>query len=350
MLSKNDKANRSELHIFQDKSLDFCAVISLKQYGRGPAIGGCRMLSYPTLDAAITDANRLAHAMSYKAAISQLPHDGGKAVIMRSTQHIDHAAILKRFSECVDSLNGRYITTIDSGTSQADMSIIKKYTPYVTGYLEEDLSDNNPSVSTALGIFKGIQAAVKLLDGRDNLAGLHVAIQGVGSVGYFLAKHLYLAGAKLTVCDIDPTRAQRCSEEFNATIVEPSAIYAVFCDVFAPCALGQIINPLTLSQFKTKIIAGAANDQLSSPEIAKQLSQRNILYVPDYLINAGGLIHLSLQQENKNHDIITEHVECIADRILNLAFTARQQQKTLYEMTEIEVERFLGVEADDGHR
>lgn len=341
MLSKNDKANRSELHIFQDKSLDFCAVISLKHYGRGPAIGGCRMLPYPTLDAAITDANRLAHAMSYKAAISQLPHDGGKAVIMRSTQQVDRTAILKRFAECVNSLNGRYITTIDSGTSQADMSILKKYTPYVVGYLEEDHSDNNPSVSTAWGIFKGIQAAANLLEGRDNVAGLHVAIQGVGSVGYFLAKYLFFAGARLTVCDTDPTRAQRCSEEFNATIVEPFAIYAVPCDIFSPCALGQTINALTLTQFKTKIIAGAANDQLSSPELAKQLAQRNILYVPDYLTNAGGLIHLSLQKENKSKEMITEYVERISERILNLATTAAKQKKTLYEMTEMTVERFL---------
>ncbi len=340
MLSKKYKANRSELHIFQDESLDFCAVISLKQYGRGPAIGGCRMLSYPTLDAAITDANRLAHAMSYKAAISELPHDGGKAVIMRS-HHVDHGAIMKRFSECVDSLNGCYITTVDSGTSQADMSLIKKYTPHVTGYLAEDHSGKNPSISTALGVYKGIQTAVKLVNGQDALTGLHIAIQGVGSVGYLLAKHLYQAGAKLTVCDMDISRAQRCVEEFNATIVEPSAIYAVSCDIFAPCALGQIINPVTLAQFKTKIIAGAANDQLSSSELALQLSQRGILYVPDYLINAGGLIHLSLQQENNSEEVITQEVERIADRILSLALTAREKNKTLYEMTEIEVERLL---------
>lgn len=344
MLSKYDKANKSELHIFKDKSLDFCAVISLKQYGRGPAIGGCRMLSYPNLDAAITDANRLAHAMSYKAAISQLPHDGGKAVIMRST-HSDHAAIMKRFSECVDSLNGRYITTIDSGTSQADMSLIKQYTPHVTGYLEDDHSENNPSISTALGIFKGIQAAVKLLN-VDTLSGLHVAIQGVGSVGYFLAKHLYKAGAKLTVCDTDLIRAQRCADEFNATIVEPDAIYAVSCDIFAPCALGQVINDSTIPQFKTKMIAGAANDQLSSRELATELSRRNILYVPDYLINAGGLIHLSLQQENKGNDIIVEHVERIGERILALSSAARRHNRTLYEMTEMEVGRFLGINPD----
>ncbi len=328
------KDNISELHIFEDKSLDFCAIISLKKYGRGPALGGCRMLSYSSVDAAIAEANRLAHAMSYKAALSQLPHDGGKAIIMRSTQSVDHTAVLKRFAECVHSLNGNYITTLDSGTSQSDMSIIKKYTPYVAGYLEEDHSDNNPSVSTAFGIFEGIQAAVKLIYGHDQLTGLRVAIQGVGHVGYYLAKYLYQAGAELIVCDINPVKAKRCAKEFNATIIkEPSAIYAVPCDIFSPCALGQIINLLTLPQFKTKMIAGAANDQLSSPTMAKELAQRDIFYVPDYLINAGGLIHLSLERQH-NKQIITEHVARIAERIVSLALTAKQQGKSLFEVTE----------------
>ena len=337
MRNKNDNASGSELHIFQDKSLDFCAIISLKKYERGPALGGCRFLSYPSLEAAIKDAERLAHAMSYKAAMSDLPHDGGKAVIIRSQRSIDHTSILKRFAECVGSLKGRYITTIDSGTTQADMSIIKNHTSYVTGILEED----DPSVSTALGVFTGIQAAVKLLNGRDNLAGLHVAIQGAGSVGYLLADSLHQAGARLTVCDIDPVRAERCKNEFNATIVDPAAIYAVPCDIFAPCALGQIINPLTLMQFNTKIIAGAANDQLATCELAYELAKRGILYVPDYLINAGGLIQLALQRQNKNRTVITERVVQIGERILHLAVAAKQQQMTLFAMTEKMAERAL---------
>lgn len=342
MHSVLELGNKSELHIFQDQALDFSAVISLKKYGRGPAIGGCRMLPYPNLDAAINDANRLAHAMSYKAAISQLPHDGGKAVIMYSPR-ADRRAVLRRFSECVDSLNGRYITTIDSGTSQADMSVIKQYTSHVTGYLDEQHIENNPSVSTALGVYRGIQVAIQLINGTHSLAGLHVAIQGVGSVGYFLANHLHQAGARITVSDTDAVRAERCAKEFNATIVEPSAIYSVPCDIFAPCALGQIINSVTLPQFNTKVIAGAANDQLAAPELVNQLSERQILYVPDYLINAGGLIHLSLQQENKSNDVITEQVNGIADRILDLALRAEQQQTSLYEMTEKTVCQFLNI-------
>jgi leucine dehydrogenase len=231
-------------------------------------------------------------------------------------------------------LNGKYITTIDSGTTQADMSIIKKYTPFVTGYPEETSIENDPSIFTALGVFKGIQSAVTLAYGHGDLAGLHVAIQGVGHVGYLLAKLLHQAGVRLTVCDTHQNRALLCAKEYDANVVEPAAIYAIPCDIFSPCALGQILNPLTIPQLKTKIIAGAANDQLSSPDQAKTLAKRGIFYVPDYLINAGGLIHLSLQRQNKTQHEITEAVADIAQRILKLGIQARLRKKTLFEITE----------------
>lgn len=341
MLFTNVSANTSELHIFQDNVLDFCAIICLQQYGRGPALGGCRMLSYASIDAAAQEATRLAKAMSYKAALSELPHDGGKAVIMCSAKNIDRHAVLKRFAECVNSLNGKYITTIDSGTSQADMSILKNHTAFVTGYLADDNTENNPSISTALGVFKGMQAAVKLTYGHDDLVGLPIAIQGVGNVGYHLAKLLYQAGAELTICDTQQSRAAQCAEECAATVVAPSAIYAVPCAIFSPCALGQTLNPVTLPQLKAKIIAGAANDQLSSPDQAKALAERDILYIPDYVINAGGLIHLSLQQQNKNEQYITQEVARIAQRIVTLAEQAASQQKTLFVMAERMAEAIL---------
>ncbi len=334
MFLTSTSANTSELHVFQDKALDFCAIICLQHYGRGPALGGCRMMSYPSIAVAIEEATRLAKAMSYKAALSELPHDGGKAIIMRSHQPHHHHAVLQRFAECVHSLNGRYITTIDSGTSQADMSIIKDKTAFVTGYLEEGCVVNNPSVFTALGVFKGMEAAVKLTTGQDQLVGLHVAIQGVGNVGYHLAKLLHQAGARLTICDIDPNRAMQCAAECHATVVSPSAIYAVPCDIFSPCALGQILNAQTVPQLRTNIIAGAANDQLSSPVFADRLTQRNILYIPDYLINAGGLIQLSLQRDNKDQAAITDAVIHIGQRILYLAEKASLQKKTLFAAAE----------------
>lgn len=339
MLFTDLAANTSELHIFQDKSLDFCAIICLQQYGRGPALGGCRMLSYASMDAAVQEATRLARAMSYKAALSELPHDGGKAVIMRSAHNKDRHAVLKRFAECVNSLHGKYITTIDSGTSQADMSILKEHTAFVTGYLAEDNTINDPSISTALGIFQGMQAAVKLTYGQDNLAGLPIAIQGVGNVGRYLAKLLYQAGAQLTICDINQSRAQQCAAACAATVVAPDAIYRVPCAIFSPCALGQILNPLTVPQLQARIIAGAANDQLASPDQADALAARGILYIPDYLINAGGLIHLSLQQ--KAPHAIAREIARIAQRIFTLAEQAKLQQKTLFALAELTAEAML---------
>lgn len=332
MLFTNASANTSELHIFQDKSLDFCAVICLQQYGRGPALGGCRMLSYASMDVAVQEAMRLATVMSYKAALSELPHDGGKAVIMRSAHNENRHAVLQRFAQCVDSLHGKYITTIDSGTSQADMSILKQHTAFVTGYLTEDNTSNDPAFSTALGIFQGMQAAVKLTYGYDHLAALPIAIQGIGHVGYHLAKLLYQAGAQLTICDINSSRAEQCAAECAATVVAPEAIYAVPCAIFSPCALGQILNPRTVPQLQAKIIAGAANDQLAAPDQADALAARGILYIPDYLINAGGLIHLSLQHKTP-HDIPRE-IARIAQRIFTLAEQAQSQRKTLFAITE----------------
>lgn len=326
-------ASESELHFFQDKALDFYAIICLQKNGRGPALGGCRMMAYSSLDAAMQEAMRLAKAMSHKAILSGLPHDGGKAVIIQSDKPQDRAKVLKKFAECVHSLGGKYITTIDSGTSQADMSLIKNHTPYVTGCFDEE-EENNPSYYTALGVFEGIKAAVKIIHHHENLAGMHVALQGVGNVGYLLAKFLHAAGASLTVCDIDQRLVQRCVAEFNANVATPSAIYNVDCDIFAPCALGQILNPHTVPQLKAYIIAGAANDQLQSCSIADALAARNILYIPDYVINAGGLIHLSLQRDNKPKTVIRQDVMRIHERILHLAEQARVQNKTLFAVAE----------------
>lgn len=328
MLFSSTLQNFSELHIAQDKSIDFYAVICLHRYGRGAALGGCRFIEYQSNDAAIQDAVRLSNAMSYKAAISELPHDGGKAVIMKPKQLKNRELILNRFAEFVDSLNGKYITTVDSGTNSTDMAVIKRNTSFVTGFLENE--ENNPSNSTALGVFKGIQSAVKLKYNSDSLNGLHVAIQGAGSVGYRLAKLLNASGVKLTLCDVRNDFAEMCANEFNATIVDPSHIYDIKCDVLAPCALGRVINPETLSRLNTKVIAGAANDQLISDEMAHELDKHDILYIPDYVINAGGLIHLSLELQNKTHKEIDDVVLRIGDRIMQLADQANDQKKTLY--------------------
>lgn len=324
----------SELHIFQDASMDFFAAICLHTSSRGPAIGGCRFIDYATKDDAIQDAVRLSKAMSYKSAISDLAHDGGKAVIMLPSKNYDRHLFLKKFAECVDSLRGKYITTIDSGTTQADMSVIKKYTPFVVGYLTETDADSNPSDSTALGVYTGIKAAVKLKYGLDSLKNLHVAIQGAGSVGYRLAKLLYADGVSLTVSDINCDYANQLANEFDAVVVSPTEIYKVKCDVFSPCALGRIINTDTISLFQTKIIAGAANDQLATEEMADALNKMNIMYIPDYLLNAGGLIHLALQMQGKNKSCIEDAVKKIGDRIYHLTGLAKEQGGSLFHIVQ----------------
>ncbi len=320
----------SELHIFQDKQIDFFAAICLHTHGKGPAIGGCRFISYASKEDAIQDAIRLSNAMSYKSAISELPHDGGKAVIMLPKNNYDRALFLKKFAECVDSLHGKYITTVDSGTTQEDMTIIHKYTSHVIGYLTGTDADSNPSDFTALGVYTGIKAAVKLKYEKNSLQGLHVAIQGVGSVGYRLAKLLHADGVLLTLTDTDIEHAKRVATELGANFVEPDHIYSIACDIFSPCALGRIINPNTILQLKTKIIAGAANDQLANDAMSDVLNQKDILYLPDYLLNAGGLIHLAMQMQGKNTFAIENEVKKIGDRICRMMAIAKENGTSLF--------------------
>ncbi|MFU8797433.1 MAG: Glu/Leu/Phe/Val dehydrogenase dimerization domain-containing protein [Gammaproteobacteria bacterium] len=322
---------QQSLHVFKEDKIDFCAIISINHHGRGPSLGGCRLLEYASIEDALDDAKRLSSAMSYKAAISNLPYDGGKAVIMKTKKINNHPALLKKFADCINTLEGKYITTVDSGTHQEDMIMLKKYTSFVTGFLD------TPSDSTAWGVFKGIQAATKLRYNHTDLSGLHVAIQGVGNVGYRLAQLLYQSGSRLTVCDLNSQLAARCANDFDATIVSPDIIYDVPCDIFSPCALGRGINAKTLPRLKAKIIAGAANDQLESSEYLHP----DILYIPDFLINAGGLIHLALQMQGATKTDINIEVSRIYDRIIMLDAHAKERQVSLEKMARMSAEAIL---------
>lgn len=324
----------SEIHIVQDKKINFFSVICLHRNGRGPAIGGCRFMEYSSHENAIQDAIRLSKAMSFKAAISELPHDGGKAVIVKPKQ-FNREDFLYRFAECVESLGGKYITTIDSGTSQSDMSIVKNKTQFVTGYQDESFEENNISASTALGVYRGIKAAIKLKYGVDSVSGLHIAVQGVGNVGYRLIKLLLNEGAKITISDIRENTVQDCIRELGVKAVNPNDIFSLDCDIFSPCALGQVINPQTIQIIKAKIIAGAANDQLATSELSDILDQKGILYIPDYVINAGGLIHLALQMQGQDKFAIDSAVCKIEQRIVSLKEKADMNNMTLFSMAKI---------------
>jgi leucine dehydrogenase len=282
-----------EIHTKIDEATGLKAIVAINNLKRGPAIGGCRMFAYQTIDKALEDALRLGYMMSYKAAINNLAHGGAKAVLIKPKVIKDREAYFEKFGEFVNDLGGRYITAVDSGTCTADMDIILRRTPYVTCTTKSG-TDSDPSPLTALGVRRGIEAAVKFKMGRDSLEGIHVAIQGAGHVGYCLAKELKERGARLTIADINLKPLQRCIDEFGANICHPEEIYSIEADVFAPCALGAVLNLDTIKRLKSSIVAGSANNQLAHHHYGALLHERGILYAPDFLINAGGLIHVAV--------------------------------------------------------
>lgn len=283
-----------ELHVCIRPEVGLYAIVAIHSTRRGPALGGCRCVAYPDSDTAIEDVALLARAMSYKAAVSELPLGGGKSVVIAHPGMHDRKACFEALGEFIDGLGGRYIVTEDSGTGEADMDVIATRTAYVVGTSLAAGGCGDPSPSTALGVCQGIEAAVWHRLGRNSIEGVHVAIQGVGHVGYPLARELRRRGAVLTVADRNREVAQRCADELQARIVADDVIHEVAADIFSPCALGGVINRETVSGLRAVIVAGAANNQLASPEMGAELHRRDILYAPDYVTNAGGLIHVAL--------------------------------------------------------
>lgn len=321
-----------DLHFKFDKATGLQAIIAIHSTKRGPALGGCRFIEYPSVADGVRDALRLARGMSYKAAMANLPLGGGKAVLLKPKQPIDREAYFTAFGRFVDELGGRYITAMDSGTEITDMDVIAQSTPYVT-----TISSHNgdPAPFTALGTECGLLAAVKFKLGRDSVEGLHIAIQGVGHVGLLLAKLLHAKGARLTVCDRNDAVVQRCVTEYGATAVSPDEIYRVPCDVFAPCALGAILNDQTIPQLQTTVVAGAANNQLAEPRHGEMLLERGILYAPDYVINAGGLIHAYAEYNNISTAGIEEQISQIYATMMTIFARAQQEQKPTYVIADI---------------
>lgn len=278
-----------DLHIKFDKETGLKGIIAVHSTKLGPALGGCRMVHYKTTAKAIEDALRLAHMMAMKAAISNLPHGGAKAVLIKPAVIHDREAYFAKFAEFVNELNGRYITAVDSGTEPTDMDIVARHSRFVSC----TTTDGDPAPYTALGVRRGIEAAVKYKLGRDSVEGLSVAIQGVGHVGYQLAKQLHGLGAQLTICDMNNDLLQLCVKEFGANVVSPDEVYDAPVDIFAPCALGSILTHNSIKRLKAKIVAGSANNQLAHIQFGKAMHERGILYAPDFVINAGGLIQAS---------------------------------------------------------
>ncbi len=301
-----------------DPAVGLRAIIAIHNTNRGPALGGCRMWPYGSDAEALCDVLRLSRGMTYKAAVAGLALGGGKAVIIGDPRQHKTPALLHAMGDFVDSLSGRYITAEDSGTSVADLKIIGQRTPYACGVADGAEHGGDPSPSTAYGTFMGLKEAVKFRLDRDSLAGLKVAVQGVGNVGFNLVKHLRNAGAEVFVTDIYPQHVERAVDRLGAIAVAADKIFTLDVDVFAPCAMGGIINSDTLPQLKAAVIAGAANNQLATAACAEQLRRREILYAPDYVINAGGIIDIAYQRNGGDAAALKQHLEQIADTLRDI--------------------------------
>jgi leucine dehydrogenase len=278
-----------QLMLCQDSASGYRGIIAVHSTVLGPALGGTRFWSYATDEEAIVDALRLARGMTYKNAVAGLNLGGGKSVIIGDNKTADREMIFRAHGRFVESLGGRYITAEDVGTSTADMDYVHMETDYVSGLAGRS---GDPSPVTAHGVFRAIQASAKERWSNDDLATRTISIQGCGHVGYYLAKELHEAGAKLIVTDIDADRVKRVANEFGARAVSADEIYSAQADIFAPCALGAIINDKTIPRLQVEIVAGAANNQLLEERHGDALEEKKILYAPDYVANAGGVINV----------------------------------------------------------
>jgi leucine dehydrogenase len=308
------------VHYAHDKASGLKAIIAVHSTALGPAAGGCRRWQYVDDEAAVTDALRLSRGMTYKNAVAGLPFGGGKAVILSDGSAIKSAALLAAYGRFVESLGGSYITAEDVGLSVEDMRQVNQETRFVSGLPRSgDGAGGDPSPLTALGVYLGIKAAVEVRLDAGSLKGLRVAVQGVGHVGLNLCRLLHDAGAILTVADVNENNLQLVRDEMPATEIAPEDILSSDVDVLAPCALGGILTPETIPLLKAKIVAGAANNQLASVAEGTLLADRQILYAPDYVINAGGIINVAREfYGNSSEEEVRTEVGRIPERLKSI--------------------------------
>ncbi|MDQ0337707.1 leucine dehydrogenase [Caldalkalibacillus uzonensis] len=325
-----EKYDYEELLLCQDKASGLKAIICIHDTTLGPALGGCRMWTYDSEEEAIEDALRLARGMTYKAAAAGLNLGGGKSVIIGDPRKDKSEALFRAFGRFVQGLNGRYITAEDVGTTVEDMDLIHEETDYVTGISPAFGSSGNPSPVTAYGVYKGMKATVRQAWGDDSLEGKTIAVQGVGNVAYNLCRYLHEEGARLIVTDINQEAVRRAVEAFGARAVDPNEIYSVECDIFAPCALGGVINDETIPQLKARVIAGAANNVLREERHGDQIHELGFYYAPDYVINAGGLINVADELLGYNRDRAMRKVETIYDNIEKVFEISRRDNIPTY--------------------
>ncbi|MGQ0649726.1 MAG: Glu/Leu/Phe/Val dehydrogenase dimerization domain-containing protein [Gemmatimonadaceae bacterium] len=327
-----------QLVLCHDKSSGYRGIIAIHDTTLGPALGGTRFWQYKSDDDAIVDALRLARGMTYKNAVAGLNLGGGKAVIIGDNRTMKREMIFRAHGRFVESLGGRYITAEDVGTSTADMDFVHMETEYVAGLATRS---GDPSPVTARGVYRAIQASAKHRWGSDSVAGKTVAVQGLGNVGYYLCRELHEQGAKLVVTDIDMVRVKRAVDEFGARAVELDQIYAVQADIFAPCALGGVVNDETMPRLRVEIVAGAANNQLLEERHGVELEKRGILYAPDFVANAGGVINVYSELAGWTSDRALRKADEIYETMLGVFDIAREQGIPTYEAADRLAERRL---------
>lgn len=333
VFSHKEFDQHEQVSFFQCPQTGLRAIISVHNTHLGPALGGCRMWAYDNDEQALNDVLRLSRGMTYKAAISGLPLGGGKSVIIGDSRKIKTPELMRAMGRAVDTFAGNYIIAEDVGTTVEDMQNIHMETESVVGIPTEDGAEGpgDPSPTTALGVYTGLKAATRLRLGKEDLRGVKVAVQGLGNVGYNLCRLLAKDGAELTVTDMQVEKLDMAKNEFGATVVGLNEIYDVAADIFAPCALGAIINDETISRLNVQVIAGAANNQLAEARHGDMLREKKMLYAPDYVINAGGVISVYYEYlarttgEAYDRALVLQHVAKIADTVEMISKRTEQE-------------------------
>lgn len=320
VLEQMQQMDHEQVVFCQDPHTGLNAIIAIHNTTLGPSLGGTRLWNYNSHEEALVDALRLSRGMTYKSAISGLNLGGGKAVLIGDAAKLKSEVYWRRYGKFVNSLNGKYITAEDVNTSSGDMEYIGMETKFVTGKPDYMGGSGDPSPLTAYGVYVGMKAAAKKAWGNDSLGGKKILVQGAGNVGQYLMGHLEQEGAKLFICDINEAKIKQAVKKYpNVEVVDNNTIFDLQFDIYAPCALGATVNTESISKMKCPVIAGAANNQLADENVhGPMLVEKGIIYVPDFLINAGGIINISIELDGYNKDRALNTVAKIYDRTLNI--------------------------------
>lgn len=335
--------DHEEVIFCHNKDVGLKAIIAIHNTALGPALGGTRMWNYKNENEALIDVLRLSRGMTYKASAAGLNLGGGKAVIIGDPKTDKTEGLFRAFGTFVNSLGGKYITAEDVGTTVKDMEYVFSETPFVTGIPEDLGGSGDPSPYTAYGVLMSIKASVKKKLNKDDLNGVHVAVQGLGNVGRNLIDHLYKEGAEVTVADIDEERVKDICAKYSLKSVGPDDISTIQCDVFAPCALGAVINDENIDHLKCSIVAGGANNILAEPRHGKMLLEKGILYAPDFVANAGGLMNVFVELEGYSKDRAMKKVEAVYNNMMEVFRIAEKENLPTYEASQIVAQRRIDI-------